>query len=189
MSIIIIKAENLPLINSDGKIKPFVSARVFGMVQCTKCRPNANPKFNAKLQFPIYYPILNNKITMRIWSQTGALSPNVFIANIPEHPSALDNFNLTKLMSQDGRMPIRWINLYGTKPLERSSKTKMRKEGTSWLGRVLISFNLVSNERPMLGESIGPTINPPKVQNYQMWVDLYDLINCDIVDKDDTLWI
>lgn len=189
LSIGVFKAENLPMVDSDGKIKPFVSARVFGMVLCTKCRPNANPKFNAKLQFPIYYPILNNKITMRVWSQTGALSPNIFIANIPEHPNDMDPFNLTKLMTQDGRMPLRWINLYGTKPLERSSKTKMRKEGTSWLGRVLINFNLVTSERPMLGDSIAPAIKEPTPQNYQMWVDLYDIINCDLVDPEDTLWV
>ena len=65
----------------------------------------------------------------------------------------------------------------------------MRKEGSSWLGRVLISFNLVTNDRPMLGDSVGPAIKEPKIQNYQLWVDLYDLINIDIVDDDATLWV
>jgi len=50
-------------------------------------------------------------------------------------------------MSQDGKMPYRWINLYGTPPLLRSDKTKGKKEGSHWLGRVLISFNIIPAER------------------------------------------
>ena len=76
------------------------------------------------------YPILNDKITMRIWHKMPGLKANQFIANIPEHPSATDNFNLSKLLAQDGRMSARWINLYGVKPLERSGRTKGKKEGS-----------------------------------------------------------
>jgi hypothetical protein len=127
MTIIVAKAEHLPMVNSNKKIAPFVSARVNGIVQITGVRSNVNPKFNTKLQFPIYYPILNDKITMRIWSKQSGLSKNIYIANIPEHPNMFDNFNLTKIFTSDGRMPPRWINLYGTAPMERSDKTKGRK--------------------------------------------------------------
>jgi hypothetical protein len=48
----------------------------------------------------------------------------------------------------DGRMKPRWINLYGTPPQERSSKTKSKKEGSQWLGRILIALNMVANEKP-----------------------------------------
>lgn len=144
MTIMVAKAEHLPKVASNGKIAPFVSARVNGIVQITGTRP----KFNAKLQFPIFYPILNDKITMRIWSKQTMLSKNIYIANIPEHPNMFDQFNLTKLFSQDGRMPARWINLYGTSPLERSDRTKGRRQGSQYLGRVLLAFSLISNERP-----------------------------------------
>jgi hypothetical protein len=97
MSIIIAKAEWLPQVNKDKKMAAFVSARVNGLVQITNTRPV--PKFNCKLQFPIFYPILNDKITMRIWSKRGGLAKNVYIANIPEHPNMFDQFNLTKLFS------------------------------------------------------------------------------------------
>jgi hypothetical protein len=50
-------------------------------------------------------------------------------------------------------MRARWFNLYGTHPLERSSKTTGRREGSTYLGRVLIAFNLVSNDRPQLAVS------------------------------------
>ena len=36
--------------------------------------------------FPVYYPILNNKVTIRVWYETNALARNIYIANIPEHP-------------------------------------------------------------------------------------------------------
>ena len=76
------------------------------------------------------------------------MTPNVFLANIPEHPGPTDNFNLTKLLAMDGKMPARWINLYGTQPLERSNRTKSLKWGSQFLGRVLIAFTLIPNERP-----------------------------------------
>ncbi len=69
MTIIVAKAEHLPKVNSNDKISPFISARVNGIVQITGTRANPNPKFKTKMQFPIFYPILNNKITMRIWSK------------------------------------------------------------------------------------------------------------------------
>ena len=83
MTVIVSKASELPKVN-DKKIIPFVSARVNGCVLVTKDKSNG--QFYAKLQFPIFYPILNNKITMRIWSKKSGA--NDFIANIPEHPSA-----------------------------------------------------------------------------------------------------
>jgi len=45
-------------------------------------------------------------------------------------------------------MKPQWINIYGTHPELRTDRTKNKKEGTSFLGRVLIAFSLVSNERP-----------------------------------------
>lgn len=187
MTVIVSKAEGLPKI--DGKCAPFVSARVFGCVLTTPVGRNNNPKFNAKLQFPIFYPILNNKITMRLWHKTGAMSANVFLANIPEHPSPLDQFNITKLKSQDGRMKPRWFNVYGVHPELRSDKTKSKKEGSMYLGRVLLSFNLVSNERPQLQEQTCNPINEPKEIDYQLCVDLYSLIECELVSGGDPVWL
>ena len=45
-------------------------------------------------------------------------------------------------------MTARWINLYGTKPLERSKRTRGKKEGSQYLGRMIIAINMVTNERP-----------------------------------------
>jgi hypothetical protein len=93
---------------------------------------------------------MNDKITMRVWHKRPGLSANMFIANIPEHPSQTDLFNISKLMAQDGRMTARWINLYGTRPLERSKRTRGKKEGSQYLGRIIVAINMVTNERPQL---------------------------------------
>ena len=148
LNVIVDRAEDLIDCNDRGKINAFVSARVFGMVQTTKVVGKKNPKFEAKLSFPVYFPILNNKITIRVWHETNAVSRNVYIANIPEHPNQSDLFNITQLMANDGRMAVRWINLYGTEPLERSDRTKRRKEGSAYLGRVMVALNMISNDRP-----------------------------------------
>ena len=94
-------------------------------------------------------------------------------------------------MSSDGRMPSRWINLYGVPPHEKSLKTKSLREGTAYLGRVLFAMNLSSNEYPNLVVQAAGPIKEPKHSNYLLWVDLYDWINCDFVkqgDKNNT-WV
>ena len=74
-------------------------------------------------------------------------------------------------------MPARWFNLYGTHPEDRADNTKGRKEGSTYLGRVLLAFSLVANERPQLNAGQANPIKEPKSMMYQLWVDLYDLIN------------
>lgn len=149
LSVVAQKAENLPLCTNEA-VFPFVSVRVNGCVLTTNTTKGQDAIFGRKLMFPITYPILNDKITVRIWSKNGGFSANTFIANIPEHPSETDNFNLSKLLSQDGRMTARWFNLYGTHPNERSAKTKGRREGSSYLGRLLMQFALIPNDKPAL---------------------------------------
>jgi hypothetical protein len=48
-------------------------------------------------------------------------------------------------------MRATWINLYGVHPLERGwfqNNNGNKKEGTSFLGRILISMQLAPNEKP-----------------------------------------
>ena len=113
-------------------------------------KKNNGPTYLKKMLFPCYYPFLNDKILLRIWNY-GFNGPDDFIANIPEFPSPNDYFNITKLVSIGGRMPAKWVNLYGIPPWERNTnftKIKHPKEGTAYLGRVLISFTLLANEKP-----------------------------------------
>lgn len=175
LSVIVAKADELPFCEKGNKINAFISARVFGSVLVTGAKSNPRGNYNMKLLFPVFYPILNDKITMRVWHKNN-YKANIFIANIPEHPQAGDNFNISKLLSQDGRMSARWINLYGTHPLERSPRTRGRKEGSQWLGRVLLAFNVVTNERPMLMSQQCNALKEPKNGCFQIWIDLYYII-------------
>ena len=68
---------------------------------------------------PVCYPILNDKILLKVWSQNKR-TQDVLIANIPERPTGTDPFNLQKLMAQEGKMKIKWFNLYGTLPEDRN---------------------------------------------------------------------
>jgi len=120
-----------------------------GIVQKTRvAEQNFNPRYGARLGFPVHVPILNDKITARMWSHGGRLA-DVFIANIPEHPSGSDFFNISKLLSAEGRMKSTWFNLYGVAPQERgwfTSHNYNKKEGSCYLGRVLLSMSLTPNE-------------------------------------------
>lgn len=86
MAIVICKAENIAICEQRNWV-PFISARVNGCVLTTKSQSNMNPVYNQKLLFPLSYPILNDKITMRMWSDNKGLTSNSYIANIPEHPN------------------------------------------------------------------------------------------------------
>jgi hypothetical protein len=158
LSIYVFKAESL--INFPGvfgPVKPntFISARCMGLVQKTvNIKNNSTPIYNQKLQFPCYYPILNDKILLRMWNYSTG-SSDEFIANIPEFSVSNDFFNLSKLISIGGRMPAKWINLYGIPPNERNTgfianfvKKRHPFEGTWFMGRILISFSLLPNEKP-----------------------------------------
>ena len=75
LTVVVTKAEGIPFCE-ENVIKPFVSARAFGCVLVTKTAHNGKPSFNAKLVFPIFYPVLNDKITMRIWHKKPGLKAN-----------------------------------------------------------------------------------------------------------------
>jgi len=99
LTVTVAKAHGLARCEEGGVgIKPFVSARAFGCVLTTGKKSGTKPVYSSKLQFPIHYPILNDKITMRIWHRED-WKANVFLANIPEHPSATDYFNISKLLA------------------------------------------------------------------------------------------
>jgi hypothetical protein len=43
----------------------------------------------------------------------------VFLANVPEYPSALDFANISILRPLEGKMEPKWVNLYGVAINER----------------------------------------------------------------------
>jgi hypothetical protein len=92
----------------------------------------------------------NDKIVVRLWSTVTGLSSNYFIASIPEHPGQHDPFNITVIHKQSSERSTgsRWINLYGPDPKDRGPRTKGRRDGSMWLGRVLMGFNIQMKEKP-----------------------------------------
>lgn len=114
---------------------------------------------------------------MRIWSKGIGLVSNSYIANIPEHPNQNDFFNISKLLACDGRMSTRWVNIYGPEPSQRGQRTKGRAEGSCWLGRVLLAFNLMPYDYPVLATQSSNALKEPNQGNFELWVDIYELID------------
>lgn len=183
LSVNVLKAESLPPMDSSGNCNSFISVRSVGQVMTTPViDENLSPTYSNKLQFPVFMPILNDKITIRVWHRGGRFSDQ-FIANIPEYPSHFDYFNLSKLLSMDGKMKCSWINTYGVHPADRSyfkQVNSAKKEGTSFLGRVLIQMTLTPNDKPALARSIAHHPKEPTNGKFQLWVDSYDLVKADV---------
>ena len=184
LSCYIMKAEGLVSFGGViGSSKPsaFVSVRAVGLIRRTKIIGGNNaPVFNQKILFPAYFPFLNDKILMRIWHYENR-GADQFIANIPEFPQQNDFFNFSKLISIGGRMPAKWINLYGIPPWERNEgiqmggKKKHPKEGTYFMGRILISFSLLANEKPMCAVIPCNPFYEPDTQAYRLFADIYEV--------------
>ena len=54
---------------------------------------------------------------------------------------------------------------------------------------MLVAFSLISNERPQLAAGTADPIKEPKTRHYQLWVDLYELIKCDVIAADSPVWV
>ena len=191
LSCYIFKAENLAHF---GNKKPnaFVSARVAGLVRKTKTvNQNDCPVFNQKMLFPCYFPFLNDKILLRIWNERGNAKDD-FIANIPEVQNNNDFFNLSKLVSMGGRMPAKWINLYGIPDKERNtgfgSKIKHPKEGTAFMGRIMLSFSLLPQEVPFCSTIPCNQFYEQDPQSYVLYCDIYQLKYLKKEDYDIVVW-
>ena len=88
----IYKAENLPNL-SFGKCDSFISVRAGGITQITPVMKSMqNPQYATRLMFPLYFPVFNDKIVIRVWDKRVCMTDN-FIAMIPEIPSETDFFN------------------------------------------------------------------------------------------------
>jgi Ca2+-dependent lipid-binding protein len=75
----------------------FVSCRVGGIVLASEVVKNSQkPVYSARMMFPLYYPVLNDKITIRVWDKRRLLS-DIYIASIPEVATEFDSFNINVL--------------------------------------------------------------------------------------------
>ena len=178
LSCYIFKCENLAYFGGK-KPNAFISSRVAGLVRRTKTvSKNASPVYNQKMLFPCYFPFLNDKILLRIWNEKGS-SRDDFIANIPEVQNNNDFFNLSKLVAMGGRMPAKWINLYGIPEEERNSTFKSKiihpKEGTAFMGRIMLSFSLIPQEVPICATTQTNPFYEQDPQSYNLFCDIYEL--------------
>jgi hypothetical protein len=181
LQINVAKAEGLPKL-SVGAVDTFVSVRSVGSVQTTSVvRNTQTPTYNCRFMFPVFMPVFNDKIILRIWDKS-SVGADLFLANVPEVPGESDFFNINSLQAKGSFMPYRWINLYGIAPEERGNELvkfffgkNKTMEGTQWFGRLLVGMNLSQNEKPTKGKQALPSYREPQVRDYMLRVDVYEV--------------
>lgn len=150
------------------------------MLRTNKIEANQKPKFSTRFKYPVSFPLLNDKIVMKCWHERSFIS-DIFMANIPENPFVDGWFNVNYLQSTGGNLPFTWINMYGIPPDDRpgffdkmiTGKTRF-VEGTDYMGRVLLSMNLIPHEKPEKGNQYLSGSAEPDSQSYQLRVDLIE---------------
>jgi hypothetical protein len=185
LSVNIYRADKLAKIDGNDP-SAFVSVRTCGVVEKTHVtESSSNPIWNIKLSFPASSPIMNDRITIRIWDYR-ARSRDKLIATLPEVPNDSDIFNISTLLSRGGVMACRWLNLYGGSEQEDTIWNDIKKMtglakktyyGTCYLGRILMSMTVSPNEDPETGVSKANQYREPRSQIFSLKVTLYEMKN------------
>jgi hypothetical protein len=185
LSVNIYKAEGIPE-EEFSVCNGFVSVRAMGLVDKTQTvEANSNPIWNSKISFPVFEPILNDKIVVRVWSKVFR-GRDRLIATIPEVPSRRDPFNITTLLSRGGVMPCRWFSLYGHPESEKTLVSQLKNwtglakksyVGNVYMGRVLISMTVAPNDDPETGVNRANPYREPPDKMFILRCTIYELKN------------
>lgn len=117
LNVNVVRAEDLPKLGL-YRCDSFLSVRVGNTILRTQTvEKNQKPKFSTRLVFPVHFPLMNDKVVMKLWDQ--AALGDIFIANVPENPFEDLAFDLNYLQSAGGTIPFKWVNLYGIPKAER----------------------------------------------------------------------
>ena len=178
LSVNIVRAEDFPILRMYS-VNSFISVRVGSIVLKTPIiENNKNPKYTTRLEFPIFFPLFSDTIIIKAWDK--GVPTDLLIANIPEKLKEKDIFNIINIQSQNGHIPFTWINLYGIPKSEKTNffsklinKKKEYKEGTAYMGRVLLSLTLNPHENPNKGVHFLKGYNEPENLEYKLFVDIY----------------
>lgn len=165
---------------------PFVSVRTQGIVERTHViDANSNPIWNIKLSFPVSTPILNDRITIRVWDYRPR-SRDKLVATLPEVPNDHDYYNISNLISRGGVLPCRWCNLYGPSEEEDTIWNDIRQLtgfskksyiGTCFVGRLLLSMTVSPNDEPETGVAKAAPYREPLSKIHQLKVTIYEMKN------------
>ena len=120
LNVNVVRAEDLPKFGL-YRCDSFISVRVGDTILRTPTvENNQKPVYSTRMVFPVHFPIMNDKIVMKVWDQH--VLGDTFIANVPENPLEDLSFDLNYLQSAGGTIPFKWINLYGIPKEERQVK-------------------------------------------------------------------
>lgn len=166
---------------SGDEVNSFVSVRAGGNVLRTSIIDKSQkPSYQCRIFLPIYFPIYNDKIIVRLWDHRSFTS-DIFIASIPEVSTENDYFNLNYLLNKGGIMSYRWFNLYGIPMEERPSgwdnwKGKKKvQEGTEYMGRILMSISLSPSQKPVVDQRQLSAYREPKTEKHCIRIDVFEV--------------
>ena len=187
LSINLYRADKLSKIEGKDP-SAFASVRTCGHVEKTHyMESTCNPIWNLKISFPASTPIMNDRITIRLWDYRSR-SRDKLIATLPEIPNDNDVFNISTLISRGGVLSCRWFNLYGASEEEDTVWNDIKKMtglakktygGTCYLGRMLMSMTVSPNDDPESGITKANQYREPRSQIFQLKVTMYEMKNAD----------
>lgn len=170
------RAENLPKLDTFGKVDGYIKASFTGSEQETSViKSDLNPVWNTELRLPVYVPTMSDRIAVRTmdWERAG-----------DNRPIATMNFKWSSVLT-DSFGPA-WVNTYGSPPSTFRDKTQLAKfvkmiaridSGNApayyYKGRVLLSLIGERAENPSLGKTTIAPCEIPPVQGYVLHFDLY----------------
>ena len=178
LSVNVVRGEDFPVLRIYS-VDSFVSVRVGSFVLKTgTVENNINPKFNTRLEFPVFFPLFSDSIIVKVWDK--GMPADLLIANVPEKLKEKDIFNIINIQSQNGHIPFTWINLYGIPKSEKKNflskllkKQNTHFEGTSYMGRILLGLTLNPHENPSKGIHFLKGHNEPENREYKLFIDIY----------------
>ena len=120
LNVNIVRAEDLAKLGV-YRCDSFVSVRVGNVILKTPViENNQKPIFSNRMVFPVHFPIMNDKVLIKVWDYS--MLTDTFIANAPENPLDDLSFDLNYLQSAGGTIPFKWVNLYGIPKEDRQVK-------------------------------------------------------------------
>ena len=186
LAVNVFKGESLKKKVESGLIDAFASVRVGGFVEPTPVvKGSQDPDWNTKFNFPVFMPILNDKILVRVWDRNRG-GRDRLVAQVPGVPSDSDHFNISALLSRGGQLPCRWFNMYGHPPNENTTGKSLKLlmglakksyTGSAYFGRILLSLSIDRLDDPEYSLERSNPYQEPPTNEYCLRCNVYDLNN------------
>ncbi|KAJ5067739.1 c2 calcium-dependent membrane targeting [Anaeramoeba ignava] len=167
LSIFCYRAEDLPKMDTFGKVDPFIEAHFGGnkLLRTKVKKKTFTPVWNEELRLPAYVPSLSNSIEIKLFDWERSSKNNDLISST--------YFRFSDVQMQT--VSPRWVNFYG--PPKGNVRTMFKKghtEETEYKGRALLALQASPYENPVLEATPVNSCKEPQVEKYVIRFDLFE---------------